>query len=226
MNRTEESTWIRLRPGDLELDGDPPTALCARRTAKARGGDHKSVVIVSGGQKAGRESSRCPCSASWAAVAVPQCTLLVPGRSLRLCASSPVIARQRSATRRVVGARRVHRRLRRRRMVSERGDLYRADRGAAAGSRPAKRRPVLVLQAGEHTRQPARDRARCGDHFEHCAGDDAWERLPARCRNRTSARLGDQRDGSRHVGQERSSRSGRINTGQPEAGDRSRTARS
>ena len=29
----------------------------------------------------------------------------------------------------------------------ERGDVYRADPGAPAGSRPAKRRPVLVISA-------------------------------------------------------------------------------
>lgn len=35
-------------------------------------------------------------------------------------------------------------------MVIERGDLYWADLGPAVGSRPAKRRPVLVIQAGSY----------------------------------------------------------------------------
>jgi mRNA interferase MazF len=35
-------------------------------------------------------------------------------------------------------------------MVIERGDLYWADLGLAAGRRPAKRRPVLVIQAGAY----------------------------------------------------------------------------
>ncbi len=35
-------------------------------------------------------------------------------------------------------------------MVIERGGLYWADLGPAAGSRPAKRRPVLVVQSGPY----------------------------------------------------------------------------
>lgn len=35
-------------------------------------------------------------------------------------------------------------------MVIERGALYWADLGPAVGSRPAKRRPVLVIQAGSY----------------------------------------------------------------------------
>lgn len=36
-------------------------------------------------------------------------------------------------------------------MVTERGDVYWADLGPALGSRPAKRRPVLVIQANSYT---------------------------------------------------------------------------
>src|SRR4051812_26664502 len=35
-------------------------------------------------------------------------------------------------------------------MVIERGDLFWADLGPAAGSRPAKRRPVVVIQASSY----------------------------------------------------------------------------
>jgi mRNA interferase MazF len=35
-------------------------------------------------------------------------------------------------------------------VVIERGDLYWADLGPAVGSRPAKRRPVLVIQSGSY----------------------------------------------------------------------------
>ena len=48
----------------------------------------------------------------------------------------------------------------------------------ASGSKPAKRRPVLVIQSGPFNASRLSTTVHgSGDHLEHQARDDAWQRL-------------------------------------------------
>jgi hypothetical protein len=89
------------------------------------------------------------------------------------------------------------------RLVTERGSICWADLGEARGSKPAKRRPVLVIQSDPFNASRLNTTIAAVITSKHGPGRHARQRFPARSHLRPAQGLSRQRHRPGHPGQDR-----------------------